>query len=108
MNLVAKEYVASQDPADPGVLVLSEFAGAAAQLPGALLVNPHDLSQTAQALERALAMPLVERQARHAENYALLRRDDLSAWREAFLADLRSVATAASVTLRAGRRIAHV
>ncbi len=108
MNLVAKEYVASQDPEDPGVLVLSEFAGAAAQLPGALQVNPHDLSQTAQALERALAMPLAERQARHADNYASLRRDDLSAWREAFLADLRSVATAASVTQRAGRRIANV
>ena len=73
----------------------------------ALQVNPYDLSQTAQALERALAMPLAERQARHADNFASLRRDDLSRWRETFLADLRSVAAAASVTLRAGRRVAN-
>lgn len=107
MNLVAKEYVASQDPADPGVLVLSEFAGAAAELTGALLVNPYDLSQMADALERALSMPLAERQARHEENLARLRANDLSVWRDTFVADLRSVAAAASVTQRAGRRIAH-
>ncbi|KGS64986.1 alpha,alpha-trehalose-phosphate synthase [Burkholderia pseudomallei MSHR7527] len=107
MNLVAKEYVASQDPNDPGVLVLSEFAGAAAELPGALLVNPFDLSQMAESLERALAMPLEERQARHAENIARLRKNDLSVWRDSFLTDLRSVATAASVTQRAGRRVAN-
>ncbi len=107
MNLVAKEYVASQDEADPGVLVLSQFAGAAAQLPGALLVNPYDLLQMADALKRALSMPLAERQARHAENLALLRSSDLSVWRDAFLADLRSVATAASVTQRVRRRAAN-
>ncbi len=107
MNLVAKEYVASQDPNDPGVLVLSEFAGAAAELPGALLVNPFDLSQMAESLERALAMPLEERQARHAENIARLRKNDLSVWRDSFLTDVRSGATAASVTQRAGRRVAN-
>lgn len=89
------------------MLVLSEFAGAAAELPGALLVNPFDLSQMAESLERALAMPLEERQARHAENIARLRKNDLSVWRDSFLADLRSVATAASVTQRAGRRVAN-
>ncbi len=101
MNLVAKEYVASQDPDDPGVLVLSEFAGAAAELTGALLVNPHDLTQMAQALGKALSMPRDERRARHAENFAALRRNDLPAWRNSFLADLGSVAAASSVTQRA-------
>ena len=101
MNLVAKEYVASQDPEDPGVLVLSQFAGAAEQLPGALIVNPFDLTQMADALARALSMPLEERQARHAEMMKRLRANDLSTWRDAFLDDLRHVATAASVTRKA-------
>ncbi len=104
MNLVAKEYVASQDPADPGVLVLSLFAGAAEQLPGALVVNPFDLSQVAEALERALSMPLAERQARHADMMAPLRENNLSVWRDTFLADLRHVATASSVTEKAVKR----
>ncbi|HVE10637.1 MAG TPA: alpha,alpha-trehalose-phosphate synthase (UDP-forming) [Paraburkholderia sp.] len=104
MNLVAKEYVASQDPADPGVLVLSQFAGAAEQLPGALVVNPFDLSQMAEALERALSMPLAERQARHADMMAPLRENNLSVWRDTFLADLRHVATASSVTEKAVKR----
>jgi trehalose 6-phosphate synthase len=101
MNLVAKEYVAAQDPRDPGVLVLSQFAGAAEQLPGALVVNPFDLEQMAEALARALSMPLEERQARHTDTMALLRSNDLSTWRDAFLGDLRQVATAASVTRKA-------
>jgi Trehalose-6-phosphate synthase len=101
MNLVAKEYVASQDPADPGVLVLSQFAGAAEQLPGALVVNPFDLSQMAEALERALSMPLAERQARHADMMAPMRENNLSVWRDTFLGDLRDVATASSVTAKA-------
>ena len=54
MNLVAKEFVAAQDPADPGVLVLSRFAGAARQLEAALLVNPHDPDAVADALDGAL------------------------------------------------------
>ena len=65
MNLVAKEYVAAQDPADPGVLVLSRFAGAARELQGgALMVNPHDPVDTAAALQTALTMPRPERQRR--------------------------------------------
>ncbi|WP_118183817.1 alpha,alpha-trehalose-phosphate synthase (UDP-forming) [Paraburkholderia phosphatilytica] len=101
MNLVAKEYVASQDPEDPGVLVLSQFAGAAEQLPGALVVNPFDLSQMAEALERALSMPLAERQARHADMMGPLRENNLSVWRDTFLGDLRRVANASSVTAKA-------
>jgi len=64
MNLVAKEYVAAQNPVDPGVLVLSEFAGAAKELDAALLVNPHDIDGMAQAIGRAWDMPLEERRAR--------------------------------------------
>ena len=105
MNLVAKEYVASQDPADPGALVLSQFAGAADQLPGALVVNPFDLSQMSEALERALSMPLAERQARHTDMMAPLRENNLSVWRDSFLRDLRSVATAASATKKAVRQV---
>ncbi|WP_153075698.1 alpha,alpha-trehalose-phosphate synthase (UDP-forming) [Paraburkholderia bonniea] len=105
MNLVAKEYVAAQNPQDPGVLVLSQFAGAAGQLPGALVVNPFDLAQMAEALERALSMPLAERQARYTDMMALLRENNLSVWRDTFLADLRHVATASSATEKAVRRV---
>lgn len=66
MNLVAKEYVAAQDPADPGVLVLSRFAGAAEELTDALLVNPYDPDEIAEAIHAAIEMPLEERQERHA------------------------------------------
>jgi trehalose 6-phosphate synthase len=94
MNLVAKEYVASQDPANPGVLVLSQFAGAADQMPGALVVNPFDTVQMAEALERALAMPLAERQARYRDMIGPLRKNDLAVWRDTFLSDLRALARA--------------
>lgn len=88
MNLVAKEYVAAQNPIDPGVLVLSQFAGAACELKTALLVNPHDPDEIAFALEQALSMPLAERRERHGEMMAMLRRNSLSTWRDRFLADL--------------------
>ncbi|HTH59925.1 MAG TPA: alpha,alpha-trehalose-phosphate synthase (UDP-forming) [Paraburkholderia sp.] len=91
MNLVAKEYVAAQNPADPGVLVLSVFAGAAAELSGALLVNPHDAHGMCEALEQALSMPLAERIARYETNMEALRRNDLGVWRDSFLHDLRGV-----------------
>lgn len=85
MNLVAKEYVAAQDPAIPGVLVLSRFAGAAEQMTEALLVNPHDTLAVAEATQRALNMPLAERQARHASLLEGIRREDIHAWRRRFL-----------------------
>ena len=65
MNLVAKEYVAAQDPADPGVLILSRFAGAADELTDALIVNPFDADGMADAMHRGLSMPLLERQQRY-------------------------------------------
>jgi trehalose 6-phosphate synthase len=85
MNLVAKEFVASQDPADPGVLVLSRFAGAAYELTEALLVNPYDIDGVAEAIMRAENMPLSERRERHAAMLQTLRRHDINAWRSSFL-----------------------
>jgi trehalose 6-phosphate synthase len=90
MNLVAKEYVASQDREDPGVLVLSRFAGAAAQLDGALLVNPYDVEGTGDALSAALSMPLAERRARWATLMDGIEREDIGWWRDAFLAALHA------------------
>ena len=88
MNLVAKEYAAAQDPEDPGVLVLSQFAGAAAELDAALLVNPYDEAGIAAALDRGLAMPREERCERHAAMLAVMRRNNLDTWRDRFVADL--------------------
>ena len=88
MNLVAKEYIAAQDPHDPGVLVLSEFAGAAQELRSALLVNPFNVEQTAQAIAQALAMPRTERIQRHQCMLQTLRSHDLHYWYERFLEDL--------------------
>jgi trehalose 6-phosphate synthase len=85
MNLVAKEYVAAQDPADPGVLVLSRFAGAAEQLKEALMVNPYDTQGTAEVMQRALHMPKEERQQRHQKLLKCVREFDIHWWRHAFL-----------------------
>ena len=91
MNLVAKEYVASQNPDDPGVLVLSRFAGAAFELPDALLINPADTAEVADALECALKMPLKERQQRWRAMMDVLEKHDLTAWRSHFLATLKTL-----------------
>ncbi|HEX7814285.1 alpha,alpha-trehalose-phosphate synthase (UDP-forming) [Dyella sp.] len=85
MNLVAKEYVASQNPKDPGVLVLSRFAGAAQELTQALLVNPADTEEVTDALERALKMPLKERRNRWHAMMETLQQQDITAWRISFL-----------------------
>ncbi|HER19901.1 MAG TPA: trehalose-6-phosphate synthase, partial [Chromatiales bacterium] len=88
MNLVAKEYVAAQDPEDPGVLILSRFAGAAERLSGALLVNPHNIEGVATAMCEALEMPRRERRARWSEMIAELRKHDIHDWRDNFLRTL--------------------
>jgi len=85
MNLVAKEFIAAQDPQDPGVLVLSRFAGAAEQLREALLVNPYDTGATADAVQRALRMPLGERRQRHQALLSRIREHDVHWWRLSFL-----------------------
>jgi trehalose 6-phosphate synthase len=89
MNLVAKEYVAAQDPDDPGVLILSRFAGAAKRLRSALLVNPSDAESVASALLQALAMPLEERRARHKNLYAAICEYNVHRWQREFLTALR-------------------
>jgi len=89
MNLVAKEYVAAQDPDDPGVLILSRFTGAAIKLRSALLVNPYDAESVANALSQALAMPLAERRARHKALYAGVCEYDVNRWQQEFLTVLR-------------------
>ncbi|MDR7342807.1 trehalose 6-phosphate synthase [Pantoea alhagi] len=91
MNLVAKEYVAAQDPEDPGVLVLSRFAGAANELTSALIVNPYDRDEVAAALDKALTMSRTERISRYNDMMTILRKNDISHWRESFLQDLRAI-----------------
>ncbi|WP_429336216.1 alpha,alpha-trehalose-phosphate synthase (UDP-forming) [Paraburkholderia sp. 35.1] len=88
MNLVAKEFIAAQDPGDPGVLVLSRFAGAAEQLKEALLVNPYDTHGTAQVIQRALTMSIEERISRHAALMGRIRQFDVHWWSSSFLRDL--------------------
>jgi trehalose 6-phosphate synthase len=88
MNLVAKEYVAAQDPADPGVLVLSRFAGAAEQMGDALLVNPYDTQGVAETTQRALQMPLEERRERHRRLLEGIGTQDVHWWHRQFLHNL--------------------
>lgn len=89
MNLVAKEYVAAQDAENPGVLVLSRFAGAAEDLLEAILVNPYDTEEVAQALQHALTMRKEERRERYEALIARVRNHDVKKWREDFLGTLR-------------------
>jgi len=89
MNLVAKEFVAAQDPEDPGVLVLSRFAGAAEHLTLALLTNPYHPDGLAADLDLALRMPIEERRARHEALRSIVWRDTAAAWATRFLDELR-------------------
>ncbi len=91
MNLVAKEYIAAQDPEDPGVLILSRFAGAAAQLEDAVLVNPHSPDDLSHAISTALDMQLPERKARYEKLIATVRDDNVQEWTENFRNDLQSI-----------------
>lgn len=88
MNLVAKEYVAAQSPENPGVLILSQFAGAAQELTRALIVNPYDVEATATAIARALAMSLDERKDRWADMMDTLRLNSIEHWVDRFLQTL--------------------
>jgi trehalose 6-phosphate synthase len=91
MNLVAKEFVAAQNPDDPGVLILSRFAGAAEQMGEALLVNPFSREEVADAIKRALRMPLAERIRKWKALMAVVENTDVGIWRDAFVGDLVSV-----------------
>jgi trehalose 6-phosphate synthase len=88
MNLVAKEYVACQDAANPGVLILSRFAGAAAECTAALLVNPYDPESVGSTIGQALSMPLDERRSRHQALFQMLLARDVRHWGEHFLSAL--------------------
>jgi len=90
MNLVAKEFIAAQDEEDPGVLVLSRFAGAAQQMKEALIVNPFSQEDVADATRKALAMPLAERRKRWRALMDGVERDDIIAWRDSFVASLEA------------------
>ncbi len=100
MNLVAKEYVAAQDPGDPGVLVLSRFAGAADELADAVQINPNDPDAIAEALDQALTMPLDERRARWERMMASLRANTGKHWARNFIAALRDSTAGQSAPLQ--------
>jgi len=85
MNLVAKEYVAAQDPENPGVLLLSIFAGAAVEMRDAVLTNPYHADGMARDLDRSLRMELEERKARHTKLLASVQRSNAVTWAEGFL-----------------------
>ena len=91
MNLVAKEYVAAQNPFDPGVLVLSSFAGAAKELDAALLINPHDIDGMARQIAAALAMSLEERRERWQSMVRKLKAASVQNWFADFLHTLTGV-----------------
>lgn len=93
MNLVAKEYVAAQDADDPGVLILSRFAGAAVECDDALLVNPYDPESVASAIARALEMPLEERRERHQATFRALSRNPVAVWSKKFIQSLEPTLT---------------
>jgi trehalose 6-phosphate synthase len=98
MNLVAKEYVAAQNPADPGVLVLSKFAGAANELDTALLVNPNDIDGMARAIATAVAMPLTERRMRYEAMMQRLRGHTIQQWFAEFVDTLQECAPDAAAS----------
>jgi len=91
MNLVAKEFVAAQDAADPGVLILSRFTGAASQLTEAILVNPHSAEEIADAIRTASRMPVEERKRRWEALNRNVRDQDVRWWRERFTEALLNV-----------------
>ena len=92
MNLVAKEYIAAQNPDDPGVLVLSRFAGAAEQLDAAVIVNPYNIIEMADALKIAFEMPLKERQRRHRLLLDVVSSEGNARWNRSFLENLTRAA----------------
>jgi trehalose 6-phosphate synthase len=96
MNLVAKEYIAAQDHDDPGVLILSRFAGAAAECKQALLVNPYDPETVATSIARALTMTIEERRERHAALFRVISENNIQSWGENFLAALTAQSAAST------------
>lgn len=100
MNLVAKEFIAAQDDQDPGVLILSNLAGAARELNSALLVNPYDVRAVSHAIQTALSMPLPERRDRHEEMMKVLRKNDIGSWTRRFVDALEETQALSEVHTR--------
>ncbi len=96
MNLVAKEFVAAQDPEDPGVLVLSHLAGAARELSTTVIINPYDIDDQANGLSRAISMPREERKERWEAMMDVLRGHDIHAWRREYVEALDQAAESAA------------
>ena len=88
MNLVAKEYIAAQKPDDPGVLMLSKFAGAAEMMQQALIVNPYDIGAMATAIKQAIEMELGERKERYDALVQSIKKHDVYDWTASFIAEL--------------------
>jgi trehalose 6-phosphate synthase len=88
MNLVVKEFIASQDAEDPGIPILSRFAGAAKQMDAAIIVNPFDVRGMAAAMHRVITMSVEERRERHQALLESVRGYDVHRWRDAFLSEL--------------------
>ena len=91
MNLVAKEYIAAQNPDNPGVLLLSRYAGAAEQMQAAVIIDPYQPKSMTEGLGIALRMPLDERQSRYQSLLQGLQQNDLQVWQQNFLNDLYDV-----------------
>ncbi|MDN5923961.1 MAG: trehalose-6-phosphate synthase [Xanthomonadales bacterium] len=108
MNLVAKEYIAAQDSENPGVLILSQFAGAAEQMREALLVNPYDPDDVAEALERALTMSVSDRRQRWRALMGGLTQNDINHWRKQFLDTLTRATPNQAGKAPAARAIAPI
>lgn len=88
MNLVAKEYIAAQNPDNPGVLMLSRYAGAAEQMQAAVIIDPYQPKSIIEGLKAALIMPLGERKSRYQALLKGLQQENLHAWQQSFLDDL--------------------
>ena len=95
MNLVAKEYVAAQED-DRGVLILSRFTGASRELRDALLVNPYDVEDMAEAIRRAVEMPAEEQRERMARMRAQVREHNVYRWAALLLSELGQMPQAVS------------
>jgi trehalose 6-phosphate synthase len=98
MNLVAKEYIAAQDPTDPGVLVLSRFAGAAEEMHEALIVNPYDSDEVEQAMHIGLSMDITERQERWRALFGKIEKNDARQFSKVFLNHLSGTDTVSEQT----------
>ncbi len=103
MNLVAKEFVAARDD-EQGVLILSQFTGAATELPDALLINPYNIDQCAAALHLALTMPQTEQRARMRSMRGIVQEFNVYRWAGRMLMDAARMRQRARIARQTGAR----